>query len=108
MNVILFGCNLWEWVFLLLVFLVFIVVFLLSVGENLNFQFNKFGNQIWLDYLIFWFDVFMFFCDLDMDIDFCLQEIIVSKQKEVEDDFFGGMFGDVDINEEVICILFNK
>ncbi|MGC1510952.1 TRAP transporter large permease subunit [Ketobacter nezhaii] len=108
MNATLFGRNLREWASSLPVFLVLIAVLLLSVGENLNSQLNKLGNQIWPDYSILRLDVPMPSCDPDMDIDLRLQEIIVSKQKEAEDDPFGGMFGDADINEEAIRTSLNK
>ena len=102
MNINFLGRNLREWLSSLPVFIILLGVLVLSIGENLNAQLNKLGNNIWPDYHILRLDVPIPSCDPNLNIDSEVQKLVAQKKAEAADDPFGGMFGSEEVNEDAI------
>ena len=108
MNFNLLGRNPREWASSLPIFVLLFGVIFLSVAENINSQINKLGNNIWPDYHILRLDVPIPSCDPNVDIDSEVDRVVAAKKKEAENDPFGGMFGNDEIDENAIRESLNK
>ena len=102
MNAVFLGRSIREWVSSLPIFILLITVIFLSLAENFNAQLNKLGNYWYEDYHLLRLDLSTPECNPNKDIEQELRRIVAEKQKEAEDDPFGGMFADEPINEGAI------
>lgn len=102
MNLTFLGRDAREWTSSLPIFVLLCGVIFLSIAENLNSQINRLGNDIWPDYHILRLDVPIPSCDPNLDIDAEVDSVVAAKKKELENDPFGGMFGDDEINPDAI------